>query len=331
MHNKVVHRLREYVTELNNINLLHFNNFILYELIFKLLRKENIMKWVIICGVVLFGVHMRYSEYVFFPQSNVTSYAIFLILTFALAIIQLTFVPLSMIFILNFIGHLISLRFRGKRFVLWEIAALIFAFYIFLDVFSGYHLNLQNKLHLTLLWLGLYFFLVNLYFNYHNHRALLITSNYRIVYILFFVILLLKPISMEFRHNASVLNYDNVDTNSFIDKSNCKLIATPLKYSTDTTNMTVKTPQHFERDEDGCYIYGNLIRFSFASDYSLMIKKNLHPFKKANGKEYNEWVRLNCYYADTNCFSEDHIIIPATEDRYDAILQKQGAIHDNSD
>jgi hypothetical protein len=79
-------------------------------------------------------------------------------------------------------------------------------------------------------------------------------------------------------------------------------------------------------NSQGCYIYGNTIRYSFAYDYVLLIKKNIIPITRENGLQYNEYVRLNCFAG--NCYSENHLFFKVNQDLYDNLIQRYSKTDD---
>ena len=120
-----------------------------------------------------------------------------------------------------------------------------------------------------------------------------------------------------------MLNNVNVNPHIFLDSNNCKIIATPLQLDTDFANSTFNNPNYFEQTAHGFFVYQNSVRLGFASDFALLIKKNLRPIPAADGVLYNEWVRLNCFSSISMCFSEDNLLVNAAADRYDGMLRNQ--------
>ena len=75
-------------------------------------------------------------------------------------------------------------------------------------------------------------------------------------------------------------------------------------------------------DNQGCYVYGNSIRYSFAYDFVLLVKANIHPIIGKSGVLYNQYVRLNCYAG--NCYSETNIFLRDNGDIYANFIKNGG-------
>lgn len=309
---------------MNNIDLIDFNKFIIRHLLIRVTNKENLVQWVIIISILLFSIHFQNTDYIFIPQSNLTTFGLFLVLNFAMTAVVMAFYPIVLILMVNYLTN--KLKFRYHSLIIPKIIFLGCLFYLCIQQIASSYTSLQNKLHVTLIWVGLYFLFVNLYFNFLAHGSLVITKKARLIYVIIFTILLIKPASFLFEHTSEMLNNININPHMYLDANSCKLIATDTEILTNPNNLIFNNPKYYQQTDHGCFIYKNTIRFGFASDFTLLIKKNINPLNGADGLLHNEWVRLNCFSSVNMCFSEDNLITDAKNDKYDMMIKNQAML-----
>ena len=294
--------LHNYYTEIKDINLDDLNKFIAQKLILNSLKVNTILPFLIAFVVVIFSFIIQRKIYVFLPQSNITSFASYMVFTGTISLLVLIIYPLLIIFLLNYLGQRVRNTFRNL-FLPVKLLILTAAFFICIYFLTHSFLDLSKRIYLTTLWLCLYFLLINLYLAYlHNNNILKITK-FRLIFVLIYVVLMAKPYLYMFLYTSEMINYTSVNPYIYLGKTNCQLISRPIHSENNPHNLAINDPSSVTFEPDGgCFVEWGSIRYGFASDYVLVFKKNINPVIK-NNHEYNVYVRLNCYGG--NCYSDD--------------------------
>lgn len=312
--------LKNYYSEVQAINLNDFNQFILRKLLMNSVKINTILPFIIAIVVVLFSFIIQQNIYVFLPQSSITSFASYMVFTGAISLLVLILYPLLIILLLNYIGEKIRATLK-KMFLITKLVILTSAFYACTFMLTNGWLTLYQQFYVTCLWLGLYFFLINLYLAYlHNNNILKITR-FRLLFVIIFASLLAKPYLFMFLHTSEMIDYTSVDPYIYLSPTNCKLISNPIHTELDNPqNLTINDNNSVQKQPDGsCYIRWGSIRYGFGGDYVIIFKKNIKPLKR-HGKVYNDYVRLNCYAG--NCYADDEKFVLWEKDLSGDLIEK---------
>lgn len=292
---------RQYYLDIKSIDLDNFNKFIANNILMNALKFNNILPFVIAVAVAGFSIIIQQHIYVFLPQSSITSFASYMVFTGAISLLIIVIYPLIIIFTLNYFGQRVRNTLRSM-FLPLKILILMAIFYACISLLTGRWLTIWSRLYIMLLWMGLYFVLINLYLSYlHNNNILKITK-FKFIFLLCFTAIIAKPYMFIFVYTSEMINYTSVNPLIYLNSTNCKLISSPILAENKPENLSINDPQAITSDPNGCMVRWGLVRYGFASDYVLVFKKNIHPVKKRN-KDYNVYVRLNCFAG--NCYSDD--------------------------
>lgn len=309
---------RQYCKEWSEADLEKFNVFIFKNILRHIFRLESILPILMVILVVALSIQAQRATYIFIPQSSLTAYATFVVLQLSIALLVIFIYPFLIILSFNYIGyrlpHIIPRIFLPTKLVL-----LLLTFYLCLRLISHDTLKPVIEVLVVATWASLYFFLMNLYLAYKHKRNALHLGKFRLIFIVLFFALMIKPFSMMLYRTAEMINFMEVNPLLFIDSNQCKLIGRKINSSVKDTNMAINSPDIIEHTTNGCFLYGNVIRFGFASDYVVMFKKNIHPVAEADGL-YNYYAHLSCYSG--NCFVEDNVRINVLNDISAKILMK---------
>lgn len=314
-------KLCRYFQKTQNIDLLDFNKFIFRYVIVHIFKKENIIPFIIATCVIFTSILIFEAEFIFIPQSSLPSFVSFFVFVLATSMIAMAIYPLIVMLLINLIGS-----FWHKNSFVKSILMLLIIFLSFIlgiVVLSGPRATLEVKVETFIVWVGCYFILVEMYLTYLHNNSLLKMGKSKYLVIVIIAVLITHPLSMVALHSVQVMNFTTVNPQTYLAKSNCDLLKNlDGKYNLPDDNSILNDPAYFREtsDKSGCEIYNNVIRFSFATDYVLMIKKNIHPIIATDGQRYNEYVRLNCYSG--YCYTENYIFFNADNDINEALIQR---------
>jgi len=320
-------RLTNYLTQIRNMDLIDFNKFIFRHLILHLFKTENILPFIIAICVIGFSLVVQVSRFIFIPQTSVAAYASFFIFTLVVSIITLVLYPIIIILIVNFFTSYIKDNSTFK-FAL-KLIALLASFTFGAIRFAGQSVTPLEKLQIIFIWIGLYYVIVNLYLTHKQHNTILKLTTVKILFIIMVSILMTRPLVVVFLHTNEALNFTTINPQVYLSAPNCALLRNLDGTEKVSDKNIIFNNLTYYRDlpnSQGCYIYGNTIRYSFAYDYVLLIKKNIIPITRENGVQYNEYVRLNCFAG--NCYSENHLFFKVKQDLYDDLIQRYSKIED---
>ena len=322
---KIRNHHRNFFQQLRNIDLLDFNRFIFSHLILNLFKTENILPFILATCSVGFSIIIQESRFLFIPQTSVAAYASFFIFTIIVSIITLVIYPVIIIFIVNFLTSHFK---NDTNFKFWlKFSLLMISFTYGAFTFISQEVGISFKIQLILIWLGIYYSLVSLYLTHLKHQTLSKLSRGKIIFILIVAIAMSRPLVLIFLHTNEALNFTNVNAQVYLDAHNCSLLRNlDGKNSVDPNNSTFNNTDYFQilPNNQGCYVYGNSIRYSFAYDFVLLVKTNIRPLVGKSGILYNEYVRLNCYAG--NCYSETNIYLKDKVDIYAAFIRNGGKL-----
>lgn len=320
MVNLVHRRITKFLDKLRLINLFDFNKFIIKNIIYHMFKTRNILPFIIAATVIGFSVITEESRYIFIPQTSLTAYASFFIFTLIMSIITLLIYPIFIIIIVNFITGYIKGTTVFKYSIKFSI--LLASFIIGIAFFTRNSVDTLGKIQIIIIWVGLYITLGSMYIAHLTHNDLFRLSKLKFGFIAFVCLLTAKPLLLIDLHTSEALNFTNINPQVYLTAQNCELLhnlgGRKLIIESNSTLSDINYYRELPNNQ-GCYIYGNIIRYSFGYDYVLMVKKNINPMKNKRNLEYNEYVRLNCFAG--NCYSEDHIFFLQTEDLYEAMLK----------
>jgi|GEM_PF-1563133 len=319
--NKPKREHRSFINQLKEINLLDFNKFIFRHLILHLFKTENILPFIIASCAIGFSLIVQASRFIFIPQTSIAAYASFFIFTLVVSIITLIIYPVTLIFIVNFIGSYI----KGNSFykLAIKLIMLITSFIAGIIIFTNQNVSLNAKIQIVLIWIGLYFVLVSLYLTHITHNNLFKLTKSKILFIALVAIAMSRPLVLIYLHMSEAINFTSINAQTYLTSANCALLKNldgNDQVSEDNSIFYNKKYYIDLPDNQGCYIYGNTIRYSFAYDFVILVKKNIEPILSKHGTKYNEYVRLSCFAG--NCYSENHIFFKSSEDIYDELLEK---------
>ena len=303
--------LKNYYSEIKAINLIDFNKFILRKLLLNSVKFNNLLPFIIAIVVVIFSFIVQQNMYVFLPQSNITSFASFMIFTGAISLLVLILDPLLIIMLLNYLGEKIRNYFKSL-FLPLKLLILFAAFYTCVTFLTHGWLSRYECFYLTILWICLYFLLINVYLAYLNDNNILKLSKFRFLFILLCSGLIAKPYLFMFLHTSQMIDYTSVNPYMYLSATNCKLISNPIRDENKPTNLAINNPNIIERQADGsCFLHWGAIRYGFAADFAVIFKKNLKPVMH-KGNLSNDYVRLNCFGG--NCYADDERYVKVSED-----------------
>lgn len=321
MLNRTREQLKNYFEQLQAINLLEFNKFIFQRLILHLFKTENILPFLIAACIIGFSVLVQASRFIFIPQTSVAAFASFFIFTVVISVLTLVIYPVFIIILVNFLSSYITstatLKFSLK------FSSLLLSFILGVTYFTGQVISTTIKLEIIVLWLGLYFILTSLYLTHLQHNTLLTWSKTKIIFGLFIIIIMSRPLILIFLHTSEALNFTNINPQVYLPAPMCALLHNlDGQAELPKPNNIFYNNQYYAElpKQQGCYIYNNTIRYSFAYDFVLMVKKNINPIIGKTGIKYNEYVRLSCYA--NNCYSENYIYFKDSNDLNNDLIKK---------
>lgn len=314
------YRVSSFFNELINFDLFDFNRFIFEKIMFQIFCTKNILPFIVGTCIIGFSIITEQSRYIFIPQTSVGAYASFFVFTLIVSIITLIIYPLLIIIIINLITAQI------KKPTLWrhivKVTAQLIAFIAGVIFFTYNSISAWEQIQIITIWIGLYFVLASMYIAHKRHNNLLKLSKLKYLFVVIISIMMAQPLMMIDLHTSEVLNYTNVNPQVYLTASNCALLHNLDERSAIEDNNNILFNKDYYRElpnNQGCYIYGNIIRYSFGYDFVLLVKKNIHPIYNHHHEEYNEYVRLNCFAG--NCYSENHIFFKRSNDYYEKFIE----------
>lgn len=315
------HTYRTFFVQLKEINLLDFNRFIFNHLILHLFKTETILPFIIAVCIIGFSVIAQASRFIFIPQTSIAAYASFFIFTLIVSLITLIIYPVTIIFIINFIASYIKGN-SSSKFVL-KMIVLISCFVIGIVRFTGHNISWDQKVQIVVIWIALYFVLSSLYLTHLSHKTIRKLSKPKIIFLIIVAVTMSRPLMLIYLHMSEAIDFASINSQTYLSAGNCTLLKNldgEDKISDDNSIFNSKKYYLELPNNQGCYIYGNVIRYSFAYDFVLLIKKNIQPVISPSGVKYNEYVRLSCYAG--NCYSENHIFYKQNLDLYEELINK---------
>ena len=311
-----------YVRELNSVDLMSFNKFILTQILARALKFNTIVPIMAAMSVVAFSLSIQAKFYVFIPQSSITAFASYVIFASVTSILLLVLYPLAIIIMLNYIGHKIRNPLKSL-FLPTKILVLAACFYLCIIVMGSSAMTILDKIYIACLWTLLYFVLINIYTTYNATNSLRDFGKIKIMFTLLLVALSIQPFLILFVYTSEMINYTSVNSKIYLTQTNCNLITTPIGDIDRSKNMAINNPGVYQAVSGGCYINGNSIRYGFGGDYVLIFKKNMKPIVNSQNKEYNAYVRLTCYAS--NCYAQDNIFTSNDKDSQNDLMQSDKA------
>lgn len=313
------YRTNLFFKEVVNFDLHDFNRFIFEKVMFQIFCTKNILPFIVGICIVGFSVTTEQSRYIFIPQTSVGAYASFFVFTLIVSIITLIIYPLIIIIIINFFTGQIKQPTLGRHLI--KISAQFVAFVCGVIFFTYHSISIWQQIQIILIWIGLYFVLSSMYIAHKRHNNFLKLSKLKYVFVIIVSLMMAEPLVMIDLHTSEVLNYTNVNAQVYLTAPNCALLHNlDGRSAIDDSNNILNNSQYYRDlpNNQGCYIYGNTIRYSFGYDFVLLVKKNIRPVYNHHHVEYNEYVRLNCFAG--NCYSENHIFFKRSDDYYERFI-----------
>lgn len=310
-----------YFKQLRSIDLLDFNKFIFRHLIVHFFKTETILPFIIAACVIGFSLIIQQSRFIFIPQTSVAAFTSFFIFLLVVSLLTLLIYPIFIILLANFICSYLKPTLAHKYTI--KSCVLLAGYISSITLFAGQGNSVEIKLEIILIWIGVYFILSGLYLTHLKHGTLAKLTKTKIFFIIAVSTLMTRPLLLIFLHATEVMNFTNINTQVYLTSANCALLQDlDEKHQLAKENSIFYSRDYYQElpNRQGCYIYNNVIRYSFAYDFVLMIKKNIHPLIAANQIPYNEYVRLSCYAS--NCYSENHIFFPVDTDINAELLAK---------
>lgn len=309
-----------YFSELSAIDFGQFNKFIIHKIFANALRFQTVIPVLAVIGIIAFSFSLQDSFYIFIPQSNVTSFASYLLVACVASILLLVLYPLIIILILNYMADKTKNIFR-KIFIPLKIIILCLAFYFCIVLITGESaFRMSQRIHIAFLWLLLYFTLINLYLSYSHGSGELKLTKIRAIFGMLFLVLMIKPFLIIFLFTSEKINYTSFNPSIYLSKENCVLVSSPITGDVDPHNLTINNTRLMTLvPGGGCYLHGNLIRYGFGSDYVIVFKKNIAPLKGHDNKYYNAYMRLNCYSG--GCYADDNFFIESNNDEIGSLIE----------
>lgn len=308
-----------YYKELTKINFKEFNEFLLRVVLKGFFQTKSIAPIIIGFFLLVLSVQVGHKREIFFPQSNIPVYITFILFQFAIAAIIILICPFALILLFNYLARYIQ-RFKSKSIFPLKIIVLFITFCFTIHILTDTTLRNSEKILIAVLWLALYFVLINMYLSYKAHNHPLKFTPLKVLYSFLFIALLSKPLFMIISKTSETISYIEVNPSLNISTVNCQLISRNNNPMILESNMIINNPQLFEKNDQGCNIYGNVIRVGFSSDYNIIIKKNIQPIMES-GVLVNYYSRLECFSG--SCFVIDNIRNELDHDGYQAIFDKK--------
>src|SRR3990167_1909044 len=120
--------ISNYFYELSKVDFANFNQFIFNQILKNLMKFNTILPIMAAIAVIAFIFSLQDSFYVFIPQSNITSFAMYMLFACVASLLLLILYPLVIIFVINYIAHKLRV-FVKSWFLPLKILCLGVAFY----------------------------------------------------------------------------------------------------------------------------------------------------------------------------------------------------------
>lgn len=309
-------RLKIYYNKVVAIDFRDFNSFLFGVILRGFLKTENMLPAVLGILIVYLGIDIEVQSYVFFPQSNITAYLTFIVLQIAIGLTILLVVPFTMIILFNYLCSMIQ-HINPRLMLPIKFILLVLTFTYSINVAIDRALHIHEKTLIILIWVALYFFLINTYIAYQEHNHPLKFSRGKSFFTVIFILMVIHPLSGIFSITLQKINYIQVNPLVNLPAQICELIVRHPNLNIDKDNRTINDSKYFEQTAQGCDLYGNIVRTGFSSDYSISIKDNIKPIIES-GISYNYYTRINCYSGA--CFVENNIKHQTSKDEYDMMF-----------
>lgn len=314
-------RICEFFQATRTINLLDFNKFILRNIIHHIFNTRNLLPFIIALCVIGFSITTEESRYIFIPQTSVAAYASFFIFTLIVSVVTLLIYPIFIIITVNFVTSYLHGTTKSKYTI--KLIVLILSFVFGVEFFSPDYIDVIQKIQVVIIWLGLYLVLISMYLAHLKHNNPLKLSRLKFIFLFSVLGLAAQPLLRIDLHTSEALNFTNINPQVYLTAQNCALLHSLITtQELPPDNNTLYNEKYYRElpNGQGCYIYGNIIRYSFGYDYVLLVKKNLRPIVDKHNVEYNVYVRLNCFAG--NCYSENNLTHQRNNDIYEELLNK---------
>lgn len=296
-------KLIRYYQNISEIDFPQFNSFLFTVILKGFLKTENMLPVVVGILVVYLGVDITIENYVFFPQSNITAYLTFIVLQIAIGLTILLVVPFSIIILFNYVCSMIQ-HLKPKLLLPFKFIALVVTFTLIIDRLIAHTLHMNDKYLIIFIWVGLYFFLINTYIAHKQHKHPLKFSKGKSFFSIVFILMIVHPLSSIFGTTLQKINYIQINPLVNIPTSVCDLLIKRPNQHVAPENRTINNNKYFEVTNQGCNLYGNIIRIGFSSDFTINIRDNMEPVQES-GYNYNYYSRINCYSG--TCFVETNV------------------------
>ncbi|RTK94653.1 MAG: hypothetical protein EKK64_08030 [Neisseriaceae bacterium] len=307
------YRLKNYNDEIMNFNFNDFNKFIITVLLKQLTRTDVILPVAIGFITVLISFQSLTQSNVFFPQSNVPAYVTFVLFQCAMSIAIVYVLPLITIIILNAIFSIIQ-KYWTKGVLLIKLLITVVIYHYAFTFLNNKHLyHTKDQIGIIILWVMLYFICMNLYISHTKHRSLIKFTKLKALFFIAFIWLSIKPITLILVNTSKSTDFLRINTDMLLTPTNCYEM---MKSNPDIKpeNYIANNPEYFESKAQGCIVHKNNVRTGFASDYVIVIRKNIIPVKESDNHIYNFYSRIACY--SSNCFIDNQVKKDITDDEW---------------
>ena len=315
----ILKRLHYCARTLRSIDTNDLNKFIFRKLKYHALNTRVIFTLLVSICIISFSILSSQSVYFFIPQTTVGSFASFLIFVLIVSILTFIFYPLIIIFTVNALNGLFKSNSWIK--VTTKLTTLSVAFILGIDNMAQKTINLNDKAQIVIAWILVYWLILNRYLAHLKAHESKKYNKSAIIIIVLIAGFSFKPFININAHTLETLNITNINPQVYLTWPNCELLKnlnTSLNLS--ESNDTLNNSKYYTelKNNQGCFIYGNTIRYSFGYDYALLVKRNIHPLIDRNGINYNAYVRLNCFA--NNCYSDNNLQYKANVDIYNSLI-----------
>lgn len=320
MFNFIADKIYEYALTMRSIDTLEINRFLLRHLKYHILNTRIILTPLITCSVVGFSILTSESVYLFIPQTTVGAFASFMLFVLLVSILTFILFPLVIIYLVNILTGLFKSNSWLKISIKLITLGIAFAFGI--NSMAQQTIDSLEKLQIVVAWISIYLLIINRYLAHLRNKE---QSEYNRPALIIMVLIFscsIKPFLTIYTHTLESLNITNVNPQVYLTWPNCRLLRNlNLSLNLTESNDTLNNNKYYSelKDNQGCFIYGNTIRYSFGYDYTLVVKRNITPLVDNHGVKYNAYVRLNCFAG--NCYSDNNMQYKANEDIFAGLIK----------
>ena len=299
------YKFSNYHNEIREFNYNEFNKFIITVLLKQFTRTDIILPAAVGFITILTSIQVITQSYVFFPQSNITAYVTFLLFQFAISIGTMFILPLITIIVINTAFSTFQQYIRPKYIVMIKLLTMFLIYYYVINLMGKYNLyHTKDTIYSITLWMMLYFFFTILYIAYKKHRSITKLTKTSIIFIMFFILLSIRPLSLVLFNTSTSTDYIRINHEILLTSNNCLEMMEKDSQVTES-NFIINNRYYFESSAQGCILHKNNLRTGFATDYAIVIRKNINPITESDGEVYNYYSRIACY--SSNCFIDNDI------------------------